>query len=124
MSLAAAGCAAQVILPVDDRCKDAPTQLQQLKGHKLSDVAIKLLQRLIGPENVNINAEWLKLQPWRSDVEGENWKETSQPWAGPCEGQTVQLQELIKRLSVDVQAVMHAAVPAYDVSAFSDMCQT
>ena len=32
VDLAAAGCAAQVILPADDRCKQAPTQLQQLKA--------------------------------------------------------------------------------------------
>jgi hypothetical protein len=121
VKLAAAGCAAQVILPVDDRCKDAPTQLNQLKGHKLSDIAVSLLQRLSGSQNVGINAEWLKLQPWRSDAEGENWEETSQPWAGPCEGQRVQLHALLKSLSADVQAAVQAAVPAYDVSAFTDV---
>ena len=49
-------------------CKQAPTRLQQLKAHKLSDVAVSLLQRLTGSENVGINAEWLKLQPWTSDA--------------------------------------------------------
>ena len=70
MKLAVAGCAAQVILPVDERCKDASTHLKQLKGHKLGDIAVSLLNRFTGPENVCINAEWLKLQPWRSDAEG------------------------------------------------------
>ena len=44
----------------------------QLKAHKLSDVAIQLLQRLIDTENVGINAEWLKLQPWTSDAAGSS----------------------------------------------------
>jgi hypothetical protein len=42
----------------------------QLKAHKLSvqllklsDAATELLQRLKGPESLNINVEWLKLQP-------------------------------------------------------------
>ncbi len=108
VSLAATGCAAQVILPADDRLKVAPTQLQQLNAHKLSDAAIELLQRLIGTENVGINAEWLKLQPWMSDAEGENWEETSQPWAGPCEVKSVELKKLLESLCVDVQAAVQA----------------
>jgi GTPase SAR1 family protein len=119
VSVAAAGCAAQVILPVDDRCKDAVTQLKQLKGHKLSDIAVSLLKRLTGPENVGINAEWLKLQPWRSDVEGENWEETSQPWAGPCEDKRVELNQLLKSLIADVQAAVLAACIPAPSSAFS-----
>ena len=63
VDLAAAGCAAQVILPADDRCKQAPTQLEQLKAHKLRDMAIQLLQRLTGLENVVVNEKLLKLQP-------------------------------------------------------------
>ena len=39
-------------------------------------MALQLLQRLTGLENVGIDAEWLKLQPWRSDAEGEHWEET------------------------------------------------
>jgi hypothetical protein len=58
---------------VDDRCKQPPTQLNQLKAHKLSDATVSLLQRLTGVENVGINAEWLKLQPWMSDAEGEDF---------------------------------------------------
>jgi hypothetical protein len=121
VDLAAAGCAAQVILPVDERSKQAPTRLQQLKAHKLSDVAISLLQRLTGPENVGINAEWLKLQPWTSDAEGENWEETSQPWAGPCEGKSVELQQLLEGLCGDVQAAVLAAAPAQSCSSFANV---
>jgi hypothetical protein len=121
VELAAAGCAAQVILPVDDRSKQAPTQLQQLKAHRLSDAAIQLLQRLIGTENVGINAEWLKLQPWTSDAEGENWEETSQPWAGPCEGKSVEMKQLLEGLCVDVQAAVQAACAAYPLSAFAEV---
>ena len=121
VDLATAGCAAQVVLPVDDRCKDAPTQLKQLKGHKLSDVAVSLLERLTGTENVGINAEWLKLQPWRSDAEGENWEETSQPWAGPCEGKSVVFEQLLDGLCVDVQAAAQAAAPPYPLSAFANV---
>ena len=121
VNVAAAGCAAQVILPVDDRCKDDVTQLKQLKGHKLSDIAVSLLQRLTGSQNVGINAEWLKLQPWRSDAEGENWEETSQPWAGPCEDKRVELNQLLKNLTVDVQAAVLAACPAHDEFAFTDV---
>jgi hypothetical protein len=61
----AAACCAEAL---GCESKQAPTRLQQLKAHKLSDVAIQLLQRLTGPENVGINAEWLKLQPWTSDT--------------------------------------------------------
>jgi hypothetical protein len=118
VDLAAAGCAAHVILPVDDRSKQAPTRLQQLKAHKLSDAAISLLQRLTGPENVGINAEWLKLQPWTSDAEGENWEETSQRWAGPCEGKSVEMKQLLEGLCGDVQAAVVAAAPAHPLSAF------
>jgi len=121
VSLAATGCAAQVILPADDRLKVAPTQLQQLKAHKLSDAAVKLLQRLIGTENVGINAEWLKLQPWMSDAEGENWEETSQPWAGPCEGKSVELKQLLESLCVDVQAAVLADCSAQSLYSFADV---
>jgi hypothetical protein len=121
VSLAAAGCAAQVILPVDDRLKVAPTQVRQLKAHKLSDAAIQLLQRLIDTENVGINAEWLKLQPWTSDAEGENWEETSQPWAGPCEGKSVEMKQLLEGLCVDVQAAVQAACAAYPLSSFAEV---
>jgi hypothetical protein len=83
-------------------------------------VAIQLLQRLIGPENVNLNADWMTLQPWTSDVEGENWEETSGLWAGPCEGKpAVELQQLLEGLCVDVQAAVQAACPAYPASAFA-----
>jgi hypothetical protein len=122
VELASAGCAAQVILPADDRnSKQTPTRLQELKAHKLSDAAVSLLQRLTGPENVGINAEWLKLQPWTSDAEGENWEETSQPWAGPSEGKCVELQQLLDGLCVDVQAAVLAAGPAHPFSAFTNV---
>jgi GTPase SAR1 family protein len=122
VDLAAAGCAAQVILPVDDRSKQAPTRLEQLKAHRLSDAAIQLLQRLIGTENVGINAEWLKLQPWTSDAEGENWEEMSQPWAGPSEGKSVELKQLLEGLCLDVQAAVHTAAPSpHPLSAFANV---
>ena len=121
VDLAAAGCAAQVILPADDRCKEAATKLQQLKAHKLSDVAVSLLQRLTGSQNVGINAEWLKLQPWLSDAEGENWEETSQPWAGPCEGKSVEMAQLLQALAVDVQAAVLADYAPAPWSAFNDV---
>jgi GTPase SAR1 family protein len=121
LKLAAAGCAAQVILPVDDRCTEAPSLVRQLRGHKLSDVAVELLQRLIGPENVNIVPDWLKLQPWRSDAEGENWEETSQPWAGPCEDKSVELSQLLKDICVDIQAAVQTACPAEDLSVFTNL---
>ena len=57
------------------------------------------------------------LQPWTSDAEGENWEETSQPWAGPCEGKSVQLQQLLEGLCGDVQAAvfrMAADIPRLD----------
>jgi hypothetical protein len=119
VNLAAAGCAAQVILPVDDRnSKQVPNQLVRLKAHRLSDAAVDILQRLTGPENVGINAEWLKLQPWMSDGEGENWEETSRLWAGPCEGKSVELKQLLESLCHDVQAAVQTDRPAHPVSAF------
>jgi hypothetical protein len=121
VELAAAGCAAQVILPADDRCKEAPTQLKQLKAHKLSDVAVSLLQRLTGSENIGINAEWLKLQPWLSDAEGGDWEETSQPWAGPCEGKSVEMVQLLQTLVVDLQAAVVGARTPAPWSAFTNM---
>jgi hypothetical protein len=121
VDLAAAGCAAHVVLPVDDRSKQAPTRLQQLKAHKLSDVAISLLQRLTGPENVGINAEWLKLQPWASDAEGENWEETLQPWVGPCEGKCVEMKQLFEGLCSNLQASILADCPAHSLSAFANV---
>ncbi len=121
VDLAAAGCDAQVILPADDRSKEAATQLQQLKAHKLSDVAVSLLQRLTGSQNVGINAEWLKLQPWLSDSEGENWEETSQPWAGPCEGKSVEMAQLLQALAVDVKAAVLATCAPAPWSAFTDV---
>jgi hypothetical protein len=119
VNLAATGCAAQVILPADDRnSKQVPNQLVHLKAHRLSDVAVDILQRLTGPENVGINAEWLKLQPWMSDGEGENWEETSGPWAGPCEGKSVELQQLLDSLCRDVQAAVQADRSAHSLSTF------
>ena len=120
LDLAAAGCAAQVILPVDDRSNQAFTRLQQLRAHRLSDVAIQLLHRLIGPENVNLNADWMALQPWLSDAEGDNWEETSRQWADPSDGKpAVQLQQLLEGLCVDVQAAVLAACPPHPTSAFA-----
>jgi GTPase SAR1 family protein len=121
LNAAAAGCSAQVILPVDDRCKHHPMQLKQLKGHKLSSVAIELLQRLTGQENVGMNAEWLKLQPWRSDAEGENWEELSKPWAGPCEGNCLELTHLLESLSIDIQTATHSDCVACDLSVLRDL---
>jgi hypothetical protein len=46
------------------------------------------------------------LQPWTSGAEGENWEEMSQRWAGPCEGKSVQLQQLVEGLCGDVQAAV------------------
>ena len=91
-----------------------------MKGHKLSSTAISLLQRLTGVENVGINAEWLKLQPWMSDGEGENWEETSGPWAGPCEGKSVELQQLLESLCVDVKTAVQCACPAFPLSALNN----
>jgi GTPase SAR1 family protein len=121
IDLAAAGCAAQVILPADDRSKEEPTQLKQLKAHKLSDVAVELLQRLTGSENVGMIADWLKLQPWLSDTAGENWEETSQPWHGPCEGKSVDMTQLIQALALDVQSSVLVARPPAPWSAFTDV---
>jgi hypothetical protein len=70
---------------------------------------------------VGINAEWLKLQPWTSDAEGENWEETSQPWAGPCEGKSVEMKQLLEGLCVDVQAAVQAACAAYPLSSFAEV---
>jgi hypothetical protein len=121
VNLAAAGCAAQVILPADDRCKIAPTLVEQLKAHRLSDKAVELLQRLTGSATVGINAEWLKLQPWMSDGEGANWEETSGPWVGPCEGKSVELKQLLEDLCIDVQAAVLTNRPAHPLSAFTDV---
>jgi hypothetical protein len=71
---------------------------------------------------VGINAEWLKLQPWTSDAEGENWEETSQPWAGPCEGKSVELKQLLEGLCLDVQAAVQIAAPSlHPLSAFTNV---
>jgi hypothetical protein len=56
-----------------------------------------------------------------SDAEGEDWEETSQPWAGPCEGKCVGFEQLLQGLCVDVQAAVMAAGPSYPVSLFSDV---
>jgi hypothetical protein len=117
--LAAAGCAAQVILPTDDCCKEAPTLLAQVKVHRLSDSAIQPLKRLTSSANVGTNAEWLKLQPWTSAPKGEDWEETSRPWAGPREGKRVELQQLLEGLCIDVKAAAQADRPAQLLSAFS-----
>jgi hypothetical protein len=53
-----------------------------------------------------------------SDGEGENWEETSRLWAGPCEGKSVELKQLLESLCVDVQAAVQADRPAHPVSAF------
>jgi GTPase SAR1 family protein len=121
VDLAAAGSSAQVILPADDRSKQAPTQLSELKGHKLSGAAVELLQRLTGSENVGMKSEWLKLQPWLSDAGGESWEEVSQPWCGPCEGKSVDMTQLIQQLAVDVQASVLAVRPPAPWSAFADL---
>ena len=70
---------------------------------------------------MGINAEWLKLQPWMSDGEGENWEETSRPWAGPCEGKSVELKQLLESLCIDVKAAVQADRPAHPLSAFTDV---
>ena len=44
----------------------------------------------------------------RGAAEGEDWEETSQPWAGPCEGKSVELKQLLEALTVDVQAAVLA----------------
>jgi hypothetical protein len=83
-------------------------------------VAIQLLRRLVGPENVNLNLDWLALQPWMSNAEGENWEKTSGLWAGVCEGKpAVELRQLMDGLCVDVQGAVQAACTAAPTSAFA-----
>jgi GTPase SAR1 family protein len=98
------GCAAQVVLPADDQNpKSPPRDLHQLKGHKLSKVAVDILRCLTGPQNVGTNAEWLKLQPWLSDFQGLDWEETSECWHGPKEGACVKMAECIDQLVLDLR---------------------
>ena len=107
IDVADAGCGAHVILPANDtNLKSPPLRVEQLKGHRLSEVAISLLRRLTGPENLGTNAEWLKLQPWLSDVEGENWEERSQGWNGPSEGKSVEMASCFDALALDLQAAV------------------
>jgi hypothetical protein len=96
-----------VILPANDTdLKSPPLRVDQLKGHRLSEVAISLLRRLTGPENLGTNAEWLKLQPWLSDVRGENWEERSQGWNGSSEGKSVEMASCFDALALDLQAAV------------------
>ena len=107
IDLAAAGCGAHVILPANDTDpKSPPLLLEQLKGHRLSDVAISLLKRLVGSKNQGTNAEWLKLQPWLSDIEGENWEEASKAWYGPRECESVEMESCFGALALDLQAAV------------------
>jgi GTPase SAR1 family protein len=107
IDVADSGRGAHVILPADDTdLKSPPLRVGQLKGHSLSEVAISLLRRLTGPQNLGTNAEWLKLQPWLSDVEGENWEETSQGWNGPSEGKSVEMESCFDALALDLQAAV------------------
>ncbi len=49
------------------------------------------------------------------------WKETSQPWAGPCEGKRIELKQLLESLCIDVKAAVQADRPAHSLSACSDV---
>jgi GTPase SAR1 family protein len=114
IDLANAGCAAHVILPTNDTDpKSPPLELKQLKAHRLSDAAVALMRRLTGMHNRGTNPEWVKLQPWLSDVEGENWEETSGTWNGPSEGKRVEMTKCFDALALDLQAAVlgdrHAA---------------
>jgi hypothetical protein len=107
IDVADAGCGAHVILPANDtNLKSPPLRAEQLKGHRLSDVAISLLRRLTGMQNLGTNAEWLQLQPWLSDVEGENWEEKSRGWNGPSEGKSVEMASCFDALALDLQAAV------------------
>jgi GTPase SAR1 family protein len=122
INLADEACAVQVVLPADDRSQTLPpTQLQHLKGHKLSETAILLLKRITGWDNVSLNAEWLKLQPWLSDFEGENWEETSQPWLGPREDEVVEMAHLLTDLVSYLKIAVLDTPSAASWSVFKDM---
>jgi GTPase SAR1 family protein len=123
LNLAYEGCAAQVVLPTDDRSQTfLPTQLCHLKGHKLSEVALSLLKRITGSENVSLNVEWLKLQPWLSDVEGEDWEEISRPWPKSCgQGKTVDMANLVTDLISYLKDVVLDVPSAACCSVFKDL---
>jgi hypothetical protein len=95
----AAGRAAHVFLPVNDRLKTDKNRLDQWIGHKLSQEAILLLKRLTGQDAVGIQADWLKLQPWLSDDLARDWEEESPVWA---EEDAVTLDSLLKRYLPDM----------------------
>jgi hypothetical protein len=67
-----------------------PSKLEHIKGHKLSAEALELLSRL---SRVGSNADWIKLQPWRSVELGEDWEEESVSWAEEIPAEVDELLE-------------------------------
>jgi GTPase SAR1 family protein len=86
-----------------------PSRLEHIKGHKLSAEALELLRRLT---RVGSNADWIKLQPWRSDELGEDWEEESVSWA---EESPAEVDELLKNgVVADILASMATSYQSAD----------
>jgi GTPase SAR1 family protein len=106
-----AGRLAHVFLRCDDRIKDRPSQMDELKGHRLSKEAILLLNRLTDQYAASIRPDWLKLQPWLSDELGADWEETSSVWADQA---TVSAGDLLATSFPVITACMAAPLPITD----------
>jgi hypothetical protein len=68
---------AHVFLPVL-----SPSGNKKICCHKLSGHALVLMSRLM-KKTFDDSCDWLKLQPWMSDLQGEDWEEVSREWG--CE---------------------------------------
>ncbi len=110
---AEAGRPAHVFLRCDDRIKERPTQLHELKGHRLSGEAIALLKRLTHQYGASIRPDWLKLQPWLSNEQGADWEERSSVWA---EEPAVSVGEL---LTVSFPVIMASMSTPSDIADFT-----
>jgi hypothetical protein len=113
---AAAGRPAHVFLRCDDRIKERPTQLHELKGHRLSGEAIALLKRLTDQYAASIRPDWLKLQPWLSDERGADWEDRSRVWA---EEPAVAAGELLAASFPVIMACMSAPLDLADFTFFN-----
>jgi hypothetical protein len=76
------GLPGHVFLPIDSSANASTlSRMDEVLGHSLSNNAVHLLNRLTGTQSCDIQTEFVKLEPWCSDLMGPDWEETSKEFS-------------------------------------------
>lgn len=120
------GLPGQVFLPIKpDVHAQSLMHLHEVIGHSLSEAAVQLLKRLTGIESCDIQSDFIKLQPWCSDLKGPDWEETSKELAvsptSQFECKSVTLAQLCSCMISQIRKTIEDAPLASSVDVCTNM---